>query len=175
MPEAAAQSRPGGTVAIVTGGTRDLGREIVLELTGRGCAVVVVYLRDPIAAEAVVERATSAGGPALAVRADLTDALDVERLFDETILAFGVVDVLVHAARPEAAELLRQAQRRLRRGGAVLIFSNGDLVAPALAEALRASGVAVFELAHGREPGGHRHEVEGLIALLCPWLEGRAG
>lgn len=162
-------------MAIVTGGTRGPGREIVLEITSHGCAVAFVYLRDPAAAEAVVERVSRTGGSALAVRADLTDALDVERLFEETISAFGVVDVVVHAARAEPRELLEQAAQRLRRDGAVVIVSGRRVVTPALVEALRSSGMTVFELSHRRASRCQHHMVMQLVEVLRPWLETRAG
>jgi hypothetical protein len=85
-------------VTIVTGGSRGAGREIARELASRGYAVIVVYLRDQGEAEAAVDEIFAANGTALTVRADVTDELDVERLFDETKAAFGGVDVVVHAA-----------------------------------------------------------------------------
>jgi 3-oxoacyl-[acyl-carrier protein] reductase len=77
-------------VAIVTG-SRGTGREIARQLASRGYAVVVVYLRDRGEADAAVEEILAANGTALAVRADVTDELDVERVFDETRTAFGGV------------------------------------------------------------------------------------
>jgi 3-oxoacyl-[acyl-carrier protein] reductase len=83
-------------VAIVTGGSRGIGRQIARRLAGRGYAVVVVYLRDQGEAEAAVEEILGANGTALAVRADTSDELDVERLFEETEAAFGGVDLVAH-------------------------------------------------------------------------------
>jgi 3-oxoacyl-[acyl-carrier protein] reductase len=107
-------------VAIVTGGSRGRGREIAREVARRGYAVVVVYLRDQAEAEAAIDEILAADGTALAVRADVTDELDVERLFDETAAAFGHVDVVFHTAIGDSSELNRQAARRLRDGGAVV-------------------------------------------------------
>ena len=84
-------------VAIVTGGSRGVGLEVALELAARGYAVVVDYARDQAAADGVVEDVLARNGTALAVRGDVTDELDVERLFTETNEAFGGVDVVVHA------------------------------------------------------------------------------
>ena len=83
-------------VAVVTGGSRPPGSEIARALARRGWAVVVVYLRDQWRAEAVVEEILAAHETALSVRADLTDELDVERLFSETKAVFGGVDLVVH-------------------------------------------------------------------------------
>ncbi len=85
-------------VAIVTGGAHGLGREIALDLAGRGYAVVVNYARDQGAADGTVGEVLAADGTALTVRGDVADELDVQRLFSETSEAFGGVDVVVHAA-----------------------------------------------------------------------------
>jgi 3-oxoacyl-[acyl-carrier protein] reductase len=105
------------SVAIVTGGSWDARRELAAELARRGYTVVVGYLRDQRAAEAVVEAILAAGGTALAVRADITDELDVERLFGETAAAFGRIDVVVHADRRGAGVVYAQAARD---GGAIV-------------------------------------------------------
>jgi 3-oxoacyl-[acyl-carrier protein] reductase len=85
-------------VAIVTGGSRGVGREVVRKLANRGYAVVVGYIRDQGAADSIVEEVLAAGGTTLTIRADVADELDVERMFAETTEAFGGIDVLVHAA-----------------------------------------------------------------------------
>ena len=85
-------------VAIVTGGSHGLGREIALDLAGRGYAVVVNYAGDQRAADGAVEEVLATDGTALTVRGDVADELDVQRLFSETSEAFGGVDVVVHAA-----------------------------------------------------------------------------
>jgi 3-oxoacyl-[acyl-carrier protein] reductase len=84
-------------VAIVTGGSRGVGLEVTLDLAGRGYAVVVSYARDQGAADAAVDEVLAADGRAMAIRGDVADELDVDRLYTETIEAFGGVDVLVHA------------------------------------------------------------------------------
>jgi 3-oxoacyl-[acyl-carrier protein] reductase len=114
-------------VAIVTGGSRGAGREIARELASRGYAVVVVYLRDQREAEAAVDEILAADGAALAVRADVTDELDVERLFDETKAAFGSVDAVVHAAMRGDSVVDREAARQLRHGGAIVHVAEHDV------------------------------------------------
>jgi 3-oxoacyl-[acyl-carrier protein] reductase len=117
-------------VAIVTGGSSGAGREAVSELARRGYAVVVVYLRDQAAADAVVDSVQAAGSTGLTVRADVTDELDVERLFDETTAALGGVDVVVHAARRGAPVVLGRAAGRVRAGGTILSTHDvADVVA----------------------------------------------
>ena len=94
----------------------------------------MVYLRDQGEAEAAVEEILAANGTALTVRADETDELDVERLFQETAAAFGGVDVVVHTALRGAPVVNRQAARQLRHGGAIVNVSSCDPIAPVLAQ-----------------------------------------
>jgi 3-oxoacyl-[acyl-carrier protein] reductase len=89
---------PAGRVAIVTGGSRGVGRATTRRLAAGGYAVVVSYLRHQRAAESAVEAILADGGDAVAIRADIADDLDVRRLFAETAAAFGGIDVVVHAA-----------------------------------------------------------------------------
>ena len=130
-------------MAIVTGGGTRIGRHVAVGLASRGCAIVVVYLEDQCGADATVERILAASGPAVAVRADLTDDLDVERLFDESIAAFGGVDVLVHTATDDAALLCRHAAPHLRAGGAIVSLPTAGSIPPPLAQQLRERGIAV--------------------------------
>jgi 3-oxoacyl-[acyl-carrier protein] reductase len=88
-----------GRVAIVTGGSRGVGRETIRRLAGLGYAVVVNYVHDQRTAEATVDAVLESRGAAVAIRADISDALDVERLFGQTIETFGAVDAVVHAVR----------------------------------------------------------------------------
>jgi 3-oxoacyl-[acyl-carrier protein] reductase len=155
-----------GTVAIITGGSWGAGLEVVNELAGRGYSVVMVYLRDQRAAEAVVEDILAAGGTALAVRADVTDELDVERLFDETAATFGGIDAVVHAERRGTFVVNERAALRLRRGGAIVSISTAEAIAPALACELRARDITVNGLAPGLEPPGADHDAAELVGLL---------
>jgi 3-oxoacyl-[acyl-carrier protein] reductase len=155
-------------VAIVTG-SRGTGREIARKLASRGYAVVVVYLRDRGEADAAVEEILAANGTALAIRADLTDELDVERLFDETTAAFGGVDVVVHTAVRGTSVVERQAARQLRHGGAIIDVSNAEAIAPVLADELSARDITVNGVAPGLESPGARHDIADLIVLLDRW------
>ena len=156
-------------VVIVTGGSCGLGREVARTLASRGYAVVMVYLRDQGEAEAAVEEILAANETALAVRADVTDELDVERLFDETMAAFGRIDVVVHTTVRGASVVNRHAARRLCRGGAIISASTSEAIAPLLAEELRARDITVNGVAPGLEPPGAQHDVADLVVLLDRW------
>jgi 3-oxoacyl-[acyl-carrier protein] reductase len=140
-----------GRVAIVTGGSRGVGRAMIARLAACGYAVVVNYLHDQHGAESTVETVLAGRGAAVAVRADVTDDLDVQRLFAETIVAFGRVDAVVHAVQGRIlptpvidvdldefdapcrintrATLIvnREAARTLRDGGAIVNLASSTV------------------------------------------------
>lgn len=85
-------------VALVTGGSRGIGRAIAITLAKTGHAVAVNYATRPDAAEEVVSSIRSAGGSAMSVRADVSDPQDVEALFATVTAELGGVEVLVNNA-----------------------------------------------------------------------------
>jgi 3-oxoacyl-[acyl-carrier protein] reductase len=127
-------ARSTDAVVIVTGGSAGIGREVVRVLARRVSAIVVVYLDDQASAEATVEEIFAADGTAVAVRADVTDDLDVERLFAESIAAFGGVDAVVHTTTHSAAVLSEHAGRHLQRGCALVSIAAAEQITPTLAE-----------------------------------------
>jgi 3-oxoacyl-[acyl-carrier protein] reductase len=169
-------------VAIVTGGSRGIGREVVRRLAADGYAVVVNYASNDAEGQAAAEEAIAKGAQALAIRADVSDEVAVAALFDATEEAFGGVDVVINAAgamNPPTPivdldlevldRLLRvnvrgtflvaqQAARRLRRGGALITFSS-----------------SVVKLAFpGYTPyAASKAAVEGMTLILARELRGR--
>jgi 3-oxoacyl-[acyl-carrier protein] reductase len=87
-----------GRVALVTGGSRGIGRAIAERLGRGGASVVVNYRADEAAAATVVQAINAAGAQAVAVAADVADADQVERLIEATTGAFGRLDILVNNA-----------------------------------------------------------------------------
>ena len=85
-------------VAIVTGGSRGIGRAIAIELATRGAAVVVNYNASADAAMAVVAEISAAGGRATAVQADVSILADTDRLIKAAVDQFGKLDILVNNA-----------------------------------------------------------------------------
>jgi 3-oxoacyl-[acyl-carrier protein] reductase len=88
----------GARAAIVTGAVRGIGRATALKLGAHGYQVVVNYRSDDTPANEVVEEIKQAGGTAVALKADVTNADDVGTLVEETINHFGRLDVLVNNA-----------------------------------------------------------------------------
>jgi 3-oxoacyl-[acyl-carrier protein] reductase len=137
-------------VAIVTGGSRGIGRATAVKLAARGAAVVVGYAGGAEEAGKVVDEITAAGGRAVAAGADVGDEKAVAAMFDLAQETFGGVDVVVNSAGimplSPIAELdlevldriyhtnirgtfvvLREAARRLRDGGSVVTVSTSQV------------------------------------------------
>lgn len=134
-------------VAIVTGGSGGIGREIAERLAADGQAVVITYGRDADTARQVVEGITANGGQAAMVQADVADETAMGEVFATAEREFGGVDVVVNCAgimllaplaQAELADLDRMirtnvrgtlvvgqlAARQLRSGGAMINFSS---------------------------------------------------
>jgi 3-oxoacyl-[acyl-carrier protein] reductase len=169
-------------VAIVTGGSRGIGRETVSRLAADGFALVVVYAGRSADAQAAVEEVTAKGGRAVAIQADIADEQAVSGVFDRAEQEFGGVDVVVNAAgvmNPGtplvelsldefdrihrtnvrgAFVVAQQAARRLRRGGAIVFFSS-------TVTRLRQPGYSAY--------GSSKGAVETMTLILARELRGR--
>ena len=84
--------------AIVTGGSRGIGRAVCVALAKQGCNIVVNYCHGGAAAAETAALCKAEGANAVAVQADVASAADCKRLFDEAAAAFGRVDILVNNA-----------------------------------------------------------------------------
>jgi 3-oxoacyl-[acyl-carrier protein] reductase len=87
-----------GQVAVVTGASRGIGRAVAIALAVAGAQVVVNYARSSTAADEVVAEIVTAGGSAVAIQADVSQADQVDGLINGTLKQFGRVDVLVNNA-----------------------------------------------------------------------------
>src|SRR5258708_21550943 len=92
------EKRVRGKGGLVTGASGGIGGSIGKRLAKDGFSVVVNYAGKPAPAQAVVADLKVAGGQGIAVQADVANAADVERLFKESMDAFGKPDVVVHCA-----------------------------------------------------------------------------
>ncbi|NAS21006.1 SDR family oxidoreductase [Herbidospora sp. NEAU-GS84] len=87
-----------GSVALVTGGSRGIGRAVALDLAAEGAHVIVNYARSEADAKEVVTLIEERGGTATAVRADVTDEDAVRAMFREVRAVQGRLDILVTSA-----------------------------------------------------------------------------
>ena len=85
-------------VAIVTGGSRGIGKACVLQLAKNGAKVAFVYRGNEAAASALEAEVTAAGGVAKAYQGDVADPTAAERIVAEVLAAWGRVDILVNNA-----------------------------------------------------------------------------
>lgn len=167
--------------AIVTGASGGIGRIVATRLARDGFAVALSYAGNPTKAAEVADELKAAGGKAIAVQADVASAADVERLFSQTLEAFGAIDVVVHAAGimplfPIApaevnafdkviATNLRgsflvfaQAAQHVSSGGRIIAFS---------------SSVIMKSFPHYGAYIASKAGVEGLVHVLANELRGR--
>ena len=87
-----------GKTAIVTGGSRGIGRAVCLELARRGCNIVLSFAGNTAAADQTVSACQALGVQALAVQGNVADADAVKALFDAALEKFGAIDILVNNA-----------------------------------------------------------------------------
>lgn len=137
-----------GRTALVTGGSRGIGRAIVQRLADDGAAVAINYARDKRHAHEVVSAIVANGGQAIAIQADVSKPAEIRRLFSESEQALGGLDIVVanagvHISKPlvENTETdydyifdintkgvfftLQEAARRVREGGRIVVVSSG--------------------------------------------------
>jgi enoyl-[acyl-carrier protein] reductase III len=96
-----------GKVALITGSSRGIGRELALSLASQGASVVVNYKRNEDLANEVVAGVQEAGGRAIAVAADMEDPADIDRLFDAAGEEFGRLDYYVGNAAASSFKLIK--------------------------------------------------------------------
>jgi NAD(P)-dependent dehydrogenase (short-subunit alcohol dehydrogenase family) len=105
-------------VSLVTGAGRGIGRGIAVELAKLGHAVIINYAGNAAAASECLEGVREAGGDGITVRADISSAEDRARLVDQTLAAYGRIDLLVNNAgvAPDVrADLLEASEESFDR------------------------------------------------------------
>lgn len=146
-----------GKVAIVSGGSRDIGRAVSLALAEAGASVAVNYFHDAAAGKETVESIRKMGGTATAIAGDMTKRGDVEKLVAETRRAFGdSIDVLVNVvgglvARKALPEMDEEFLEHVLRLNVTSTFLTTQCVLPHMAEG---GSIVNFASQAGRDGGG---------------------
>jgi 3-oxoacyl-[acyl-carrier protein] reductase len=146
-----------GQVAVVTGASRGIGRAIALALAREGARVVVNYARSRELAQAVAAEIVATGGDALAVRADISRADEVERLLASALETHGRIHAWVNNAGADILTGDARSWPAERRWDAVMnVDLKGTwLCSRAAADAMRRDGGGVIvnlswdHVAHG--------------------------
>jgi 3-oxoacyl-[acyl-carrier protein] reductase len=136
-----------GRVAIVTGGSRNIGRAIAHDLAAGGAAVTINTRTAKAEAEAVAAEIEATGGKAMAFLADVTDPKAVAAMVEATLERFGRLDILVNnaAVRKEAA--FDQISLSEWRQILSIVLDGGFLCAQAsLPAMMRAGGGAIVNI-----------------------------
>lgn len=120
--------------AVVTGGSRGLGRAICLELARGGANVVLCYAGNEAAANETVAACESLGAKAVAIRCDVSKEDEVKALMDAALKTFGRIDILVNNAGISAREPLYQydpaAFKNIMDLNVTAVFNGCRAVAP---------------------------------------------
>jgi 3-oxoacyl-[acyl-carrier protein] reductase len=168
-------------IALITGASGGIGRAVALRLARDGFAIAVNYAGNAAKAAGVVHEITSAGGHAIAVQADVTNAAEVERLFKKTLDAFGRIDVVVHSAGIMPLECIAEGDiavfdtviaTNLRGAFLVLQQAAQHVVEGGRIIALSSSVVAKAFPTYGPYIAS-KAGVEGLVHVLANELRGR--
>ena len=126
-----------GRVALVTGSSRGIGADTARYLAEAGAAVVINYRSKAPRAEKIAAEIEAAGGRAIAVGADLTDAASVAAMFERTVAELGPIDVLVlnasggmesNMGEDYAMRLNRDAQVNVVEGALPHLAENARVV-----------------------------------------------
>lgn len=146
-----------GKIAVVTGGARDIGRQVSLKLAKEGAKVVVNYFDNENDAAETLSQIKALGGEGISVQGDMTKAADVKRLMDTAVSSFsGKIDVLVHVvgglvARHQVKDMEEEFWDFLMEVNAKSAFLATREVIPYMPEG---SSIVYFSSQAARDGGG---------------------
>ncbi len=146
-----------GKIAIVTGASRDIGRQVAIKLAGQGASVCVNYLDNKALADETVKMITDAGGTAFACYADVTKQADVQNMVEACTKEYGaVIHVLVNVVGGlMGRKLLEDIDEAFWNKVIEVNLSSVFLVTKAVVPFMKAGGAIVnFSSQAARDGGG---------------------
>ncbi|MEZ4636880.1 MAG: SDR family NAD(P)-dependent oxidoreductase [Caldilineaceae bacterium] len=147
-----------GKTALITGSGRGIGRGIALALAARGCNVAVNYMRKREAAEETAAAVEAAGGRAIVVKANVANEEEIHRLVEETVSAFGGVDIFVANAASGVLRPVMEIERRHWIGDGRQRAQRADR---------RAGNCPLHETGRvGTHPEHHQHRQPSCVARI---------
>lgn len=170
-----------GRTAIVTGGSRGIGRDIALRLAAHGCDVAINYHGRADLAEAVVRAVEARGRRAIAVRGDVAVEAEAEALFHSALDAFGRIDVVVSNAGimknvPIEDDALADfdAIMRTNARGAFIVLSKAGKHLGEGGRIIALSSSVIARSTPGYGPYiASKAAIEGLVRVMTNELRGR--
>lgn len=168
-------------VALITGGTRGLGRAISLRLAKDGFAIAANYVGNAEQADQTIQEINSAGGNAIALQGDIAEPADVARIFEETINEFGRIDVVVNSAGIMPMQPIAGGDPDIFDKVIAVNLKGTYLVMGKAAELLKKGGriIALSSSVNAHAFPGYgpyiasKAGVEGLVKVLANELRGR--
>lgn len=154
-----------GKHALVTGGSRGIGRGIALKLAENGARVAVHYYVNEAAAKETLERVRKHGSDGFIVQADVSRVDDVRRMFGEVRKAFGRLDVFVANARPEAAKFYQKPMEITVEAWEHAMDSQAKAFLVGAREAVGLMGQGGRIVAVTYAPGGQRGTWQPWVAM----------
>ena len=151
--------------ALITGGSRGIGRGIALKLADHGVHVAINYVRDEIAAKRTLEQVRERGADGFIVQADVADPAQVQRMVNRVGEEFGGLDIFVSNARPEVPAFYEPTMTiTLDKWDAALDSqAKAFLVAVRAAEKLMSNGGRVIAITYA--PGGRYGSWQSWVAM----------
>ncbi|QDO99901.1 SDR family NAD(P)-dependent oxidoreductase [Thalassotalea sp. PS06] len=143
-------------VAIVAGGGRDIGRACALDLASKGANIVLTYHSSEETAQSAVKEIEALGVKAIAIKADLTDQVQVSMVVNKAIESMGKIDCLVHVSgglvdRVKISEMSMSHWNKVMDVNLTSLFMMCHEVIPHMSTG---STIVTFASQAGRDGGG---------------------
>jgi len=154
-----------GKRALVTGGSRGIGRGIVLKLAESGVRVAIGYRQNEAAARETLDKVRKRGSDGLLVQADVSRPEEIRRMFERVRTEFGGLDIFVSNARPDLGEFYQAPLDITLEQWDHALDSQAKAFLVAVREAIPLMGIGARILAITYAPGGRTGSWQPWVAM----------